>query len=360
MLVKSRIHCVLFLFTIAGLLLSCSPTATISPSTPTPISTQTSVPTQSSTSIPIPIVNRTTTGEMQLNETWRGEILITGDIHIPSGVTLTIEPGTIVRFTGQEDDSSHNPGDLIDTAEYNIFPHDPPRIAAKMIAIIISGELKAVGTEEKPIVFTSNRAKPALNDWHSIILVENGKLELSYAIIEYNYTGVDFVNVQNPSVSLHGNLFRHIAGCCICTGGGSPILNQITIERNTFTDCNHEGIDTYKNQNILIRNNLFEDNVVGIVAINGSTVDIESNIFKRNRRWAIGIYNNSSPIIHENNFLDNPLNISIDNSILKVDATNNYWGSANPHPGGKGYVDYKPFASTLFNIPAPVQLTFPK
>jgi hypothetical protein len=41
---------------------------------------------------------------MTEDEIWRGEILLTGDVEIPQGVTLTIEPGTIIRFTAQRDD----------------------------------------------------------------------------------------------------------------------------------------------------------------------------------------------------------------------------------------------------------------
>lgn len=321
--------------------------------TKTPAPTQTSTP--ASTPTQTPIVNRTTSGTIHRNETWRGEILITGDIIIPQGVTLLIEPGTIVRLTGQSDDAPVlDASDLQDTAEYLDFPNDPPRIGANMITISILGEVIANGTQRSPIVFTSNSASPALNDWESLAVEENGKLDLSFAVIEYNYHGIDIRFVKNPNVQIRNTTFRHIAGCCICTGGGTPISTEIIIQGNTFSDCNHEGIDTYNDQNLVIINNLFEDNNVAIVANNGSTVKIESNIFRDNRRCAIGIYTSSSPEIHFNNFIDEIKPICTSNPKPMVDATNNYWGTQYPSSIANGYVFYEPFSTTPFDIPIPI------
>nr|MBC8186226.1 right-handed parallel beta-helix repeat-containing protein [candidate division KSB1 bacterium] len=49
---------------------------------------------------PYPTTTITTSGTLSEDETWRGVVNITGTITIPSGVTLTILPGTVVRFNG--------------------------------------------------------------------------------------------------------------------------------------------------------------------------------------------------------------------------------------------------------------------
>ncbi|NWG08685.1 MAG: right-handed parallel beta-helix repeat-containing protein [Chloroflexi bacterium] len=363
---------VLFVFTIllTSILISCAPLSMPVASAPTftltlpPSETSTAEPTATSTAVPTktPIINRTTQGTLERNETWKGEILITGDIVIPRGITLTIKPGTIIRFTGQKDNSPiYDPNAYIDTADYQSFPNDPPRIQSNMIGIYIDGSMIANGTPENPIVFTSNREFPELNDWHTIEILSNGNISLSYAIVEYNYHGVDIADARkpnSPNIEIHNNLFQHIAGCCVCTGGGASIFEEITIEKNVFTDCNHEGIDTYKDQNLVIRNNLFEDNYVGVVVNDGSTIKIESNIFRENRWAAIGIWNGkngSSPEIHLNNFINNQVHIRINNSNSTVDASNNYWGSENPRVfTGKGLVLFRPFSNTPFDIPVPM------
>ncbi len=106
---------------------------------------------------------------------------------------------------------------------------------------------------------------------------------------------------------------------------------------------------------MIIRNNIFEDNHVGIVAVNGSTVKIESNIFQDNRWCAIGIWNNSSPEVRLNNFIDNRFNICINDSKLIIDVSNNYWGSEIPKVfRGKGTVVFRPFSNIPFDIPVPI------
>ena len=46
----------------------------------------------------------TTSGVLGGDETWSGEVDITGDVTVPAGVTLTLEAGTTVRFLALNDD----------------------------------------------------------------------------------------------------------------------------------------------------------------------------------------------------------------------------------------------------------------
>ncbi|MCL6591947.1 MAG: PKD domain-containing protein, partial [Firmicutes bacterium] len=45
-------------------------------------------------------VTNTYSGTLQLDEYWEGEIMITGNIIVPQGITLTIKPGTKIDFLG--------------------------------------------------------------------------------------------------------------------------------------------------------------------------------------------------------------------------------------------------------------------
>ncbi len=70
----------------------------------------------------------TASGTLAIDETWSGDILLTGDITIPEGITLTIDPGTRVLFpAGSDDTASGN-----DTA---------------LTEILVSGSLVANGTD---------------------------------------------------------------------------------------------------------------------------------------------------------------------------------------------------------------------
>ena len=51
--------------------------------------------------------NTTRAGALTTSETWSGTITISGDILIGNNCTLTIEPGTTVKFTANSDSTNH-------------------------------------------------------------------------------------------------------------------------------------------------------------------------------------------------------------------------------------------------------------
>ncbi len=100
-------------------------------------------------------------GEITQNTTWTSDkvYLLNGWVYVVDGVTLTIEPGTIIRG------SKENKGSLI------IEP------GAKIIAN---------GTKEKPIVFTSNEPAGQRNygDWGGVIICGRAPVNQSNPQIE--------------------------------------------------------------------------------------------------------------------------------------------------------------------------------
>jgi len=67
--------------------------------------------------------------------TWSGNIIIGGDIYIPPGVTLTIAPGTIIKFKKIDEKS-----------DQNLFDIDSPYYPEA--ELIIRGKLIAKGTPD--------------------------------------------------------------------------------------------------------------------------------------------------------------------------------------------------------------------
>jgi len=49
--------------------------------------------------------NITTSGVLTHDETWTGKVHITGDIVVPEGITLVIQPGTIITFAPNSSDN---------------------------------------------------------------------------------------------------------------------------------------------------------------------------------------------------------------------------------------------------------------
>lgn len=95
------------------------------------------------------------------NTTWTTDITLTGPHFVLPGVTLTVEPGVTVSFEYHDGDPTQVGTIITLPADAENF-EDGPRPSAKLIA---------QGTASEPIVFTSARENPQVNDWGGIILV---------------------------------------------------------------------------------------------------------------------------------------------------------------------------------------------
>lgn len=91
---------------------------------------------------------------------WAGELQLKGQYYVMPGVTLTIQPGTTVKWE-YHNDNIEDVGALITLpADRSLF-EDGSRP---------SGKLVAEGTASAPIVFTSARTQKRSGDWGGIIL----------------------------------------------------------------------------------------------------------------------------------------------------------------------------------------------
>ena len=197
-----------------------SPTPAETPSA----TTETTDQGQVTTSSPTPIVNRTTHGRIQWDETWRGEIHITGDIIVEEGFTLTIEPGTKVLIAANSDVENLNTDPVLmkqginntNQEEHGIKPGEPYWDEGNHISIKILGTLHAVGKPDRMITITSDSPTPGRYDWNHFSF---HKGILSYAVVEYYWA----LGPGEGAIVSH-NILRHIGGCAVCWGFGSAII----------------------------------------------------------------------------------------------------------------------------------------
>ena len=225
---------------------------------------------------------------------------------IRNPATLTIEPGTMVRFAVRSDDQ-HGGGDTPITDPY--FPNDPALAPSQISAIVvITGSLYAVGSAERPIIFTSDSLNPQKADWQSIAF-EKGRLSLTNSIVEYAYYGIQInQDADDSTVVIENNTVRHIQGCGICLAPKPTVRITITISGNDISDCGHEGIDTHSSANVVIEHNTLHDNLNGIV-IDGNNSTIRYNRFVRNENGIDIVNKDSHPSIYENTFEGNRADI---------------------------------------------------
>jgi hypothetical protein len=104
---------------------------------------------------------KTITGKITTNTTWSAtnQYLLSGFVYVEAGATLTIEPGTIIK------------GDKTTKGSLIVQP---------------GGKIIAVGTADKPIIFTSNQATGArkAGDWGGLVLLGKAPVNKPNAVIE--------------------------------------------------------------------------------------------------------------------------------------------------------------------------------
>ncbi len=197
----------------------------------------------------------TTSGSLEQDEVWSGEIEIIGDVTIPHGVSLTIEPGTVVRF-------------------------------ADGAGLQVQGVFRSTGNAQSPVILTSRSATPAPGMWKGIEFGywSGDTGSISHSIIEYAETGIS-CNSGNPTI-LESTLKRNrtgihlnqsysvrVRGCVIIENddwgicGFLPSSGQPVIENNHIARCG-TGIfisGGYGYSDPIIRGNIVRDNAgVGI------------------------------------------------------------------------------------------------
>lgn len=204
------------------------------------------------------IASTNVTDNITQNTTWDilgSPYIITKEIQAFSDIQLTIDPGVEVRF---DQDA----------------------------ALIIAGELKAVGTNNNNIKFTSNSLTPSIGDWkyiqfldtatttkyqpefvydyvnHQILLTYYSGSIFDYCIIEYADIGIITTDVY-PGV-MNSNIKSCNVGVSIDTSqNDSPVGPEkwLYFYNNTVEKC--EGgliINTFYNNHALISNNTFKEN----------------------------------------------------------------------------------------------------
>jgi len=231
-----------------------------------------------------------------------------GNRDIQTGVTLTIEPGTVVKMEDAE------------TLSFNVY-----------------GTLHAQGTADKPIVFTSvaddaylgdtnaNGASTGVPaDWEEIA-IEAGSTQSVITHCIFRFGGQDGfqVGIKTDSVQFEDNTISHSHADGISIQGASPTLTRIRAEDNS------------------------DD---GITCTNASPT-ITDSVIINNAGDGINAYSGCSATVSNSDISGNTVyGVSNDDSSVTVDARNNWWGDPSG-PGGAGPGTGDPVTSNVLYNP---------
>ena len=292
---------------------STTTTATSTSSSSTGSSVATS---QTTTSTAVSTTTTTTTttstiavksGELTQDEIWSGEIFVSGTVFVPEGVTLTIEPGAVVKF-------QHYQG-----------YRDPSQRAGLDVQ---GGILIATGTPSQQVWFTSYSTDPINGDWNGISLSNTTDSRFDYCIVEFGEMGIEQFDA---TVEVSNSTIRWSNAEGLYAERSRPTFQNNTLYQNGYHDIALEQYNT-----VQILNNKFLGGNYG-VHHEKTTSNIEGNYFKDYAQIAITAGMESNIVINNNRFE----NIATDPPV-SIDGGSTYEASGNDF--GTGSVSIPAFA----------------
>ncbi|MBU4152663.1 MAG: right-handed parallel beta-helix repeat-containing protein [Proteobacteria bacterium] len=250
--------------------------------------------------------------------TWEGMVLVNGDIDVPPGVTLTVMPGTTVKFTRIDEKS-----------DQNMYSIDSPYYPGA--EIIVRGRIIARGTADKTIVFTSAEidARPA--DWGAINLLGSEGNVIEYCKILFGYNGV---HGHGASAAINYNEFaKNGIGVSCKKEEEDPSapwfgkMSDMEITHNRFV--NNKGGIGFRNSKAVVKHNLIQENkFFGIFPKDEVQAVISDNEITGNKK-GVYLYQAQGVKINRNNIYDNTdYNIAVaEAQDFDVDARENWFGT---------------------------------
>ncbi|HEY1047643.1 MAG TPA: T9SS type A sorting domain-containing protein [Bacteroidia bacterium] len=214
----------------------------------------------------------------QVSGTWtksNGPYYVKGNVSVPSGSTLVIEPGVQVRFDGKY-----------------------------MMAVY--GKIKAIGKLGDTIRFFP---QDTMNRWRGIRYLGTSNVDDSalFAYCKFEYAGPKVTNDESALKMTRGH-FR--VNHCVFKNNSS-VLNANSIRTDSILSLEISNSYFYKNRNVNT-NSAISDQVIGVVFITGGIIkncmfeeNVSKNPYNSMDEYQVNGYGSGSTILFSDYYLPN-------------------------------------------------------
>ena len=298
----------------------------------------------------------TTSGAMPYTQIWSANHTLTGNITVPSGLTLTIKSGVTITFSGSSYITVQPGGTIIAESGVVFSPSDR--------SVRYSGAMSTDNTWGFPVLVTSNLTVNS-GKWLTVLpgttvrvnsgqkITVNGKLvanvsssqPISFTSTSGTWSGIE-LNYANASSMSYGTVQN-------ASTGVRAYQTSLTLDHCTFSS-NSSGLVFENQASGTITNSIFSGNTTyAIRCLQYSNPVIRTiNRIWNNYGTAVSGDGSSLPDLgsyynYGNNSIKNnyPDDIWSDN-VNTVYAQYNYWGSSSPSPYVSDNVEWEPYLSS--------------
>ncbi len=198
--------------------------------------------------------------------TWSGEIYLIGDIVIPNGVTVTIQPGTVINF--RPDTDVYESGDDTTISE---------------IVVQNGGTLSASGTVQAPIIFQSSfradGSDPNGDGWQGMRYGQNDTLDIIFVPSKDDWGGIRID--EGGTLTLQNcQIYDAKVGVDVAPSDDTSLITTVEIQETDFIG-NYTGIKLdIRSQppEVISENLLFHNHINGLDILTYSSVENQTDL----------------------------------------------------------------------------------